>query len=117
MSINRHDLIFKALSDARRRTMLDLLKDGPQTTGRICGHFKSLNRCTVMQHLGVLEEAGLVVTRKVGRQRWNYLDAMPIKEIHDRWIGDYARGAVTMLARLKADLERDIEKLERKMAV
>lgn len=84
----------------------DGMWDGPKTTGELCALFDSLDRCTVMQHLGVLERAGLVVVRREGRLRWNYLNALPIKEIHDRWIGEYARGAVTLLARMKADLER-----------
>ena len=85
--------------------MLDLLKDGPKTTGDLCAAFPELNRCTVMQHLGVLENAELVLVRREGRLRWNHLNAMPIKDIHDRWIGPYARSAVDLLARLKHDLE------------
>ena len=58
-----------------------------------------------MQHLDVLERAGLLVARRKGRERWNHLDVLPIKLIHDRWIGDYARSAVGLLATLKSDLE------------
>jgi DNA-binding transcriptional ArsR family regulator len=58
-----------------------------------------------MQHLGVLERSGLVISRRRGRQRWNYLNPVPIKRIHDRWIGRYARGAVDLLARLEEALE------------
>ena len=58
-----------------------------------------------MQHLGVLEDAGLVIARRRGRERWNHLDPLPIKPIHDRWIGAYAASAVDLLASLKADLE------------
>lgn len=68
--------------------------------------FKVLDRCTVMQHLKVLEDADLLLVRRAGRQRWNYLNAIPIKRIHDRWIGDYAAGAVDLLDRLKTDLEQ-----------
>lgn len=100
-----HDLIFKALADSRRREILDLLKEEPKTTGDICGHFKSLDRCTVMQHLGVLEKAGLVIVRKEGKFRWNYLDAVPIREIYDRWINQYASPSVEMLTRLKNEME------------
>ena len=99
------DLVFKALADPRRRRILDLLKDAPRTTGDICDRFADLDRCTVMQHLRVLEKAGLVIGRREGRQRWNYLDAMPIKAIQDRWISPHATRAVRLLARLKADLE------------
>ena len=99
------DAVFKALSDSRRRRMLDLLKRGPKTTGELCDHFQDLDRCTVMQHLGVLEAADLVIVQRRGRHRWNYLNPLPIKQIHERWIGPYAAGAVDLLARLKRDLE------------
>jgi DNA-binding transcriptional ArsR family regulator len=100
-------LIFKALADSRRREILDLLKDQPKTTGDICSNFKSLDRCTVMQHLGVLEKAGLVIVKKEGKFRWNYLDAVPIREIYDRWINQYASPSVELLKTLKEDLEAD----------
>jgi DNA-binding transcriptional ArsR family regulator len=58
-----------------------------------------------MQHIGVLERAGLVIARRRGRERWNHLNALPIKRIHDRWIGRYAAGAVGLLARLKEVME------------
>lgn len=99
-----HDLVFKALADSRRREILDLLKDEPKTTGSICGHFKKLDRCTVMQHLGVLENAGLIIVKKEGRFRWNYLDAVPIREIYDRWINKYASPSVGLLTKLRRDL-------------
>jgi DNA-binding transcriptional ArsR family regulator len=99
------DLVFKALSSRTRRAILDLLKDHPRTTGELCDQFPALDRCTTMQHLGVLERAGLVVAQRRGRERWNHLDVLPIKLIHDRWIGDYARSAVDLIATLRADLE------------
>ena len=107
MSIEaRNDRIFKALSAATRRSILDLLKDNPQTTGALCAQFPDLDRCTVMQHLKVLEEAELVIAEHKGRERWNHLNPLPIKHIHDRWIGPYAARAVGLLDRLKRDLER-----------
>lgn len=99
------DLIFKALSHRIRRRMLDVLKAGPTTTGALCATFPELDRCTVMQHLGVLEEAGLVVAERRGRERWNHLDALPVHAIHERWIGPYAAYAVSMLSRLKQEME------------
>lgn len=100
------DLVFKALADGRRREILDLLKDAPRTTGDLCDHFAgTLDRCTVMQHIGVLEKAGLLIARREGRVRWNYLDAAPFKEIGERWISPYATAAVDLLVRLKRDLE------------
>jgi len=101
----RDDLIFKALADRRRRRILDLLKDAPQTTNDLCGHFKSLDRCTVMQHLGVLEKAGLVIARREGRFRWNYIDVVPIREIYDRWINQYSSASAEVLARMKRNIE------------
>ena len=101
----RDDRVFKALGSPVRRHILDLLKEGPRTTGDLCARFRRLDRCTVMQHLGVLRKAGLLISRREGRQRWNYLNVLPIKEIHDRWISPYAVGAVALLARFKRDLE------------
>lgn len=100
-----HDKIFKALADSRRRSILDLLKDGAKTTGELCDALKPLDRCTTMQHLGVLEKAGLVIVKKEGKHRWNYLDAVPIRDIYDRWINKYASPSVEMLRRWKKDLE------------
>ena len=64
---DKQGAVFKALADDRRREILDLLKDGPRTTGELCGHFKRVDRCTVMQHIGVLEVAGLVIAKREGR--------------------------------------------------
>jgi DNA-binding transcriptional ArsR family regulator len=103
---DENDLIFKALGHRSRRKILDLLKAEPRTTGMLCALLPELDRCTVMQHLGVLEEAGLVIAEKRGRERWNHLDALPIHAIHERWIGPHAERAVAMLARLKHNLEK-----------
>jgi DNA-binding transcriptional ArsR family regulator len=100
-----HDAIFKALGDARRRRMLDLIKDRGRTTGDLCTHFKRLDRCTVMQHLAVLERAELIIVKRAGRHRWNYLNPLPIQELADRWMSRYAVGAADRLARLKRELE------------
>ncbi|MGD9562988.1 MAG: ArsR/SmtB family transcription factor [Pyrinomonadaceae bacterium] len=100
-----HDQVFKALADGSRRKMLDLLKDEPKTTGELCDKLRPLDRCTVMQHLGVLEKAGLVIVQKKGKFRWNYLDVTPIRDIYDRWINKYASPNVELLTKLKNDLE------------
>jgi DNA-binding transcriptional ArsR family regulator len=106
MSTNdENDKVFKALSAATRRAILDLLKDDPKTTGALCARFPALDRCTVMQHLKVLEDADLVIVARKGRERWNTLNPLPIKHVHDRWIGPYAAHAVALLDRLKHDLE------------
>ena len=98
------DRVFKALSAGVRREMLDALKDRPQTTGALCERFEPLDRCTVMQHLKVLESADLIIVQRKGRERWNHLNPLPIKQVHDRWIGPYAARAVDVLDRLKTDL-------------
>ncbi|PST19787.1 transcriptional regulator [Rhizobium sp. JAB6] len=99
------DAIFKALAHRRRREILDMLKDAPRTTGSLCEAFTDMDRCTVMQHLKVLEEADLVIAKKDGRERWNHLNSLPIKQIHDRWISAYAGHALSILDQLKKDLE------------
>ncbi len=99
------DRIFKALAAPTRRAILDELKNRPQTTGTLCEKFPALDRCTVMQHLKVLEAADLVIARREGRERWNHLNPLPIRGIHERWIGAYAAQAVDLLGRLKKDLE------------
>ncbi|MBX4868824.1 MULTISPECIES: ArsR/SmtB family transcription factor [Rhizobium] len=104
-SESNDDLIFKALAHRRRREILDLLKKEPHTTGALCEAFPEMDRCTVMQHLKVLEDADLVIARKEGRERWNHLNSLPIKHIHDRWISAYAGHALSILDRLKNDLE------------
>jgi len=101
------DLIFKALGHRMRRRILDALREQPLTTGALCARFPEMDRCTVMQHLGVLEEAGLVIAERRGRERWNHLDALPIHAIHERWIGPYAAYAASMLSKLRAGLETE----------
>jgi len=102
---DENDLIFKALSHRTRRHICDLLKPEPRTTGMLCDLLPEIDRCTVMQHLKVLEEAGLVIAEKRGRERWNHLDALPIHAIHERWIGPYAAYAASMLGKLKKMVE------------
>lgn len=107
MSISdRFDCVFKALASPVRRQILDDLRDQPLTTGTLCAHFPELDRCTVMQHIKVLEDADLIVPVKRGRERWNHLNAVPIQQIHERWIGPHAERAAAMLTRLKEDVER-----------
>ena len=105
---DENDLIFKALSHRTRRQICDLLKSEPRTTGMLCDLLPELDRCTVMQHLGVLEEAGLVAAERRGRERWNHLDALPIHAIHERWIGPYAAYATSMLSKLKRQVEAPV---------
>jgi len=99
------DAVFKALANPARRAICDALKLRPLTTKQLCACFGELDRTTVMMHLRVLEQAGLVVPVRKGRERFNYLDAMPIQAIHERWIGPHAAAAATALHRLKQGLE------------
>ncbi|MEO7602817.1 MAG: metalloregulator ArsR/SmtB family transcription factor [Sphingomicrobium sp.] len=102
----RFDMIFRALAHATRRTILDTLRDQPMTTGALVALLPDIDRCTVMQHLRVLEQAELVIAERRGRERWNFLNAAPIHDIHERWIGPHAAYAVSTLTRLKRELER-----------
>jgi len=104
-SEDEDDRVFKALGNRLRRRILDALKDRPATTGTLCEAFPELDRCTVMQHLKVLEEADLVIVRREGRERWNHLNALPIQALHERWIGSYAAYAAQGLLKLKTGLE------------
>ncbi|MFT4159872.1 ArsR/SmtB family transcription factor [Shinella sp.] len=104
-SESKEDAVFKALASGKRRQMLDAIRDAPLTTGALCERFAEMDRCTVMQHLKVLEEAELIIPRREGRERWNHLNALPIQAIHDRWISRYAGHAMNVLSALRADLE------------
>ena len=99
------DRVFKALANAVRRQICDELKLRPLTTKQLCAVFPELDRTTVMLHLRVLEEAGLVIPVRKGRERFNYLDAMPIQAIHERWIGPHAARAAGKLLALKHAME------------
>jgi|SRR5690606_5092701 len=101
------DRVFKALANPVRRRICDELGLRPLTTSQLCLCFPELDRCTVMQHLSALERAGLVVPVRRGRERFNYLDAMPIQAIHERWIGPHAAAAARQLHRLKRELEKE----------
>jgi len=99
------DKVFKALADPTRRHLLDLLfaRDGQTLTELESG--LAMTRFGVMKHLKLLEEAGLVVSRKVGRSRVHHLNPVPIREIHDRWIDKYTETRASALADLKRQLE------------
>ena len=102
---DQDDLVFKALAGADRRKILDLLRNAPMTTGEIAKRLPGLDRTTVMQHLRVLERARLIITRKEGRCRWNYIDVSPVQRIHERWIQAYSMPSARLLARFQRDLE------------
>jgi len=100
------DDVFKALASSVRRKLLDLLRSGPLTTGDLAAAFPELSRYAVMQHLGVLEKAGLVVPERVGRRRYNHLNPVPIQVIHDRWVSRYSGSWAQALTGIKHSLER-----------
>ena len=102
---DQDDLVFKALAGRDRRRILDLLRDGPMTTGALGKQLIHLDRTTVMQHLRVLENARLVITKKEGRCRWNYLDVGPMQDVFERWIKSYAMPTASFLNRIRKDLE------------
>ncbi|MGV3650783.1 MAG: ArsR/SmtB family transcription factor [Devosia sp.] len=104
-SDDQDERLFKALANGLRRRILDALKLTPLTTGMLIERFPGVDRCTVMQHLKVLEEAGLVIVERRGRERWNHLNALPFRDIHARWIGPYAALASEGLAGLRDRLE------------
>ena len=97
---------FRALSDPSRRLLLDRLfeRDG-QTLGELCAHLPEMTRFGVMRHLGVLEAAGLVVTERHGREKRHYMNPVPIRLIHDRWISKYAEPVLGAMSALKRHLE------------
>jgi DNA-binding transcriptional ArsR family regulator len=99
------DRVFKALADPTRRHLLDRLFDAD---GRTLGELEQgleMTRFGVMKHLRVLEDAGLVVARRSGREKHHFLNPVPIRLIHDRWIDKYTEGAVSALLELKTRLE------------
>ena len=101
----KDEKVFKALANLDRRRMLDLLKDGPKTVGDLCEAISYLDRCTVMLHLKSLENADLIIAKKEGRFRWNYLNVEPIQRIYNRWIKEYAQPASDLLVQLKDNIE------------
>ena len=94
------DSIWRALSDPTRRQVLDLLRDGPRTTGDLAASFP-MSRFGVMKHLGILESAGLLTVKRKGRERWNYLNAVPIRQLYERWVGKYSELWSSTLVNLK----------------
>jgi DNA-binding transcriptional ArsR family regulator len=101
------DAVFKALADKSRRQLLDRLHHkNAQTLGELCEGL-SMSRQAVTKHLGILEEAGLVVTQWQGREKLHFINPVPINEIAERWIGKFERGRLSALSDLKRKLERE----------
>src|ERR1700741_4176810 len=105
-AVTDDDLVFKALADPTRRVLLDLLF---QRDGRTLKELESglaMTRFGVMKHLRVLEGAGLVLTRRSGREKLHFLNPVPVWLIHDRWIDKYTERRVSALVDLKVELEK-----------
>ena len=103
------DRVFKALADASRRRLLDLLHaEEGQTLGALASRL-DMSRQAVSQHLAVLEAANLVATVRQGREKLHYLNPVPIHEVHARWIAKFERPRLDALAALKAHLEGESE--------
>ena len=99
------DRVFKALADPTRRLLLDRLFERDGRTLTELESEMEMTRFGVMKHLRLLEEAGLVVTRRSGREKLHYLNAVPIRLVHDRWIDKYTERQVSALVDLKTQLE------------
>jgi DNA-binding transcriptional ArsR family regulator len=101
------DAVFKGLADGSRRQLLDRLhKKNGQTLGELCEGL-AMSRQAVTKHLGILEDANLVATRKQGREKLHFINPVPINEITERWIGKFERGRLAALSDLKEQLERE----------
>ena len=103
---NPLDPVFKALADATRRDLLDILRAGPRTTTELVERFPELSRFAVMKHLQVLRDANLVLSRHEGRRTTNALNAVPIRQIYDRWVSHYAGHWAQTFVSLKTTVER-----------
>lgn len=98
--------MFKALANQIRRRILDLLRNEPQSVGELAEQFDEIGRYAVMQHLGVLQEAGLVLVRRQGRRTLNFLNAAPIRAVYERWVTNLAGAVAAGPAALKHYLEQ-----------
>jgi DNA-binding transcriptional ArsR family regulator len=110
MTNDELDRVWRALANPLRRRILDLLRDEGRTpTAQLASHFPGVSRFAVMQHLGVLVDAGLVVVKREGRTRWNHLNPVPIQRIHERWVSRYDAAVAGDLTALKRRAEKPNE--------
>jgi len=89
--------VWKALASPHRRALLDALRDGPRTTSQLREVLPELSRFAVMQHLDILEAAGVLIVRREGRERWNELNAVPIQRELERWLNRFSQGEASRL--------------------
>ncbi len=99
------ETVFKALADQNRRKILDLLRQQPQTTGDLVARFDNIGRCAVMKHLNILYKAGLVLYRREGRLRMNYINRVPIRQIYERWMHPLVESTSSQMLALKKHVE------------
>ena len=99
------DTVWNALADPTRRRILDLLSLRARTTGELADAFPRLSRFAVMKHIGVLERAGVVVSRREGRTRWNHINAVPLRRVFEKWVSGHSE----LLAAGMLELQRQVE--------
>lgn len=99
------EAVWRALADPTRRALLDTLRDGPRTTGALAAEFPQ-GRCAVMKHLDVLVASELVMVKRDGRERWNYLNAVPLQRMYERWVRPYEKLWAAPLVRFKDSVEQ-----------
>jgi DNA-binding transcriptional ArsR family regulator/uncharacterized protein YndB with AHSA1/START domain len=98
--------LFKALGHPIRRRILDILKQSAKTTGELNDYFPEVTRYAIMKHLTILEEGNLVVIRREGKYRRNFLNAVPLQEMHNRWVGKYMESSANSLLNLRTMMEK-----------
>lgn len=110
-------VLFKALGHPTRRRILDILKQSPKTTGELNDYFPEVSRYAIMKHLSSLQEGNLVIVRREGKYRFNYLNVIPLEEMNERWVGKYMKNDAQSLINLKSLAEQaggdqEMEKLK-----
>ncbi len=103
------DSVWKALADARRRSILDALSGSPKTTGDIVHLFPDIGRTAVLKHLDILQQADLILVHREGRTRWNYINIAPLQAVCSGWLLHHVKGVTSSIERLKMLVEDDHE--------
>ncbi|WP_209348053.1 metalloregulator ArsR/SmtB family transcription factor [Pontixanthobacter sp. CEM42] len=101
------DLIWKALGDARRRLIIEVLATGPKQTGDLVQLFPDIGRTGVLKHIDVLTEGGIIHVRREGRTRWNHLDPEPIRSVCNSWVAKHIDGIKSSATKLKLIAEKE----------
>ena len=103
---NIDDLVWKAVSDGRRRKILDTLMDGPKTTGQLVNLFSNIGRTGVLKHISVLKSAHLITVKRDGRTRWNFINHEPVEAVCGLWIARHTQGITSSFAQLQTLAEQ-----------